>query len=253
MTVRLTRRPLPAEDRTIDALAHDDRRAAAHLWLGRASGELESTRAFRWIADACRTIGAHEIVPLAERAVFDEERHGEICTRVAAAYHGGDVVPPVSPPSQVPLRTPDDPELAVALYLVDASCLSETIGATTIESCLRATTAPLAKAALRELLTDEIEHARMGWAYLGAPHLGRRRAAELGPWLPTLFAGMLDFWKALVLAPTPPAILTHGCLPFERLEPMVLGALADLALPGFAHVGVDTAAGAEFVRTRSRS
>ena len=74
----------------------------------------------------------------------------------------------------------------VALYLVDASCLSETIGATTIEETLRATTAPLARAALRELLHYEVEHARMGWAFLGAPHLGGRHVGALGAWLSTV-------------------------------------------------------------------
>ena len=243
----ISRRPLP-DDPTIATLSDDDRAFAAWHWTGRASGELESTRAFRWIAESCQLIGAGpEIVAMARTAVDDEERHGAICTSVARAYQGGDVTPPVSPPSVVPLRTPDDPELAVALYIAEACCLSETIGALTIESTLRAATAPLARTALRELLTDEVQHARMGWAYLGAPHLGGRHKDAIAEHLPALLDTMLGYWKAVATRPTPDACRGHGCLPLQDLESLVLDAFHTLALPGFSHVGIDTRPAAAYL------
>lgn len=157
------------------------------------------------------------------------------------------MTPPVSPPSTVPLRTPDDPELAVALYLAEACCLSETIGAVTIEATLGAATGALPRAALRELLTDEVDHARMGWAYLGAPQLGGKKREAIAAHLPALFAAMLDYWKALGARPTPPAVLGHGCLPLERLEELVFLAFDEIALPGFAHVGIDTRGAAAYL------
>jgi hypothetical protein len=247
----ISRRPLPEPDASIDALSDDDRRFAAKQWLGRASGELESTRAFAWIADVCTELGqASEFVALARRAVTDEERHGEICRRVASAYAGADKIAPVSPPSLNELRTPNDPELAVTLYIIESCCLSESIGAVTIENTLNAATTPLAKTALRELLTDEVMHARMGWAYLGAPELGGKHRAALAEWLPITLDSMFEYWRQLGSSPTPAATLAHGCLALERLEELIFIAFEDLALPGFEHVGIDTRAAAAYLETK---
>src|SRR4051812_3848203 len=148
------------------------------------------------MADACGELGDHpDFIALARRAVTDEERHGEICRRVASAYAGTDSIPDVSPPASFALRSQTDPELAVTLYIIESCCLSESIGAVTIESTLAATTTPLATTALRELLTDEVVHARMGWAYLGAPGMGGKHRAALGEWLPILFDDMFEYWK----------------------------------------------------------
>lgn len=247
----ISRRPLPALDASVDALSDDDRRFAARQWLGRASGELESTRAFAWIADVCEELGSpSEFVALARRAVTDEERHGEICRRVSSAYAGTQAIPPVSPPTLNELRTPNDPELAVTLYIIESCCLSETIGAVTLEHTLEAATTALPQTALRELLTDEVMHARMGWAYLGAPELGGKHRVAIAEWLPTLLDSMFDYWSALGSSPTPAATLAHGCLPLERLEELIFIAFEDLALPGFAHVGIDTRAALAHLATR---
>ena len=247
----ISRRRLPDPDASIDALSDADRRFAARQWLGRASGELESTRAFAWIADVCHELrDPPEFVELARRAVTDEERHGEICRRVSSAYAGTEAVPIVSPPSTIELKAQNDPELAVTLYIIESCCLSETIGAVTIEHTLGAATTPLAQTALRELLTDEVMHARMGWAYLGAPELGGKHRDAIARWLPELLDSMFEYWRQLGSSPTPTATLTHGCLPLERLEELIFVAFEDLALPGFAHVGIDTLAAASYLTTK---
>jgi hypothetical protein len=247
----ISRRALPAADASIDALGDEDRRFAANQWLGRARGELESTRAFAWIAEVCGELGNDaDFIALARRAVTDEERHGEICRRVAAAYAGSNVIPSISPPSALELRTPDDPELAVTLYIIESCCLSETIGAVTLESTLATTTGPLAATALRELLTDEVMHARMGWGYLAAPDLGGKHRAAIADWLPVMLEGMFEYWKALGSTQTPTSVLAHGCVPLEQLEALIFVAFEDVALPGFEHVGVDTRAADDYLKMR---
>lgn len=249
------RRSLPDHDPTIEQLGASDREFIARQWLGRSVAETDSTRAFAWIAAVCDDTGATEIVELARRAADDELRHGEICRRVSLAY-GAAGAPERTGGEHVELRVPDDLELSVALYIIENSCLSETIGAVTIEACLAATTAPLATAALRELLADEVHHARLGWAYLGAPHLGGKHADAIAHWLPRLLEDMYAYWGALAGGPTPPAALAHGCLARDRVDELVTIAFEDIALPGFAHVGIDTRAAAARVhelRARMRA
>jgi hypothetical protein len=247
----LTRRTLPEDDASIDQLGEAERGFVADYWLRRASGELESVRGFRWIADACVGLDAGpDMIALAERAVLDEQRHGEICRRVATRYRGRELVAPVSSPHAREPLAPGDRELGVTLYIVESCCLSETIGAVTIEAALRDATAPLARAALRELLADEVVHARIGWAYLGAPQLGGRHRNAVGERLPDLLRFMFDTWLRLVGGPTPAATRAHGCLPLENIERWIAVAIEEVALPGFAHVGVDTRAGAAYLAER---
>jgi hypothetical protein len=245
----VTRRPLPEHDPTIDLLGESDRAFIARQWLGRSGAEADSTRAFAWIASVCAKLGASEIAELARRAADDELRHGEICRRVALAYGSADA-PPSHSDERVDLRVPDNLELSVALYIIESSCLSETIGAVAIEACLAASTAPLATAALRELLADEVHHARLGWAYLAVPHHGGLHAAAIAEWLPRLLEDMYAYWGALAGGPTPAAALAHGCLPRERVDELVTIAFEDIALPGFAHVGIDTRAAADYLSKR---
>jgi hypothetical protein len=251
---RLTRRPLPLNDPNIEKLTDEERREVASLWIGRSAGEWESTRSFQWLENACIQIGtSDDILKLVRRAHDDEERHGEICRKVASAYYGKDLTPTLSERKQLSLRTPEDPELEVALYFAEASCLGEVIGAVTIESSLLAAKAPLARAALQELLTDEISHARMGFAYLAAPHLGASQKEALAEWLPILMQSSLERWSELGALPTPHALTEHGCLSFEKLSEMILIALSEIALPGFSHLGVDIRGATEFLEAATRS
>ena len=84
---------------------------------------------------------------------------------------------------------------------------------------------------------------------VGSTFGGKHRAAIAG-WLPELLHTMFEYWKSLGSAPTPPAVLAHGCLPLERLEELIFVAFEDIALPGFQHVGIDTRAAADYLTTR---
>jgi hypothetical protein len=248
----LTYRPLPAHDPGIERLSDEERHAVAMLWLGLAGEELESIRAFRWIEEAIAGIGAGpRVVALVQRAAEDEERHGEICRRVASAYRGADLVPRLPARALLPLRTPGDPELELALYLIEASCLGETIGTLFIKESLDAASSPLARAALRELLTDEVEHARLGFAYLAAPYVGARHREAISGWLPRLFQSTLDYWKMPSPRPMPRALAAHGCLSAAQVDSLVWTALREIALPGLAYLGLDTRPTTEYLKDLS--
>ncbi len=106
---------------------------------------------------------------------------------------------------------------------------------------LAAATGALAKAALRELLSDEIDHARLGWAHLSSLDVDTRRA--IAPWLPSLLRANLRMWRDAPRDYSEDArIIGHGAISRELLEHALSVALHTLILPGLAQLGFDTAA-----------
>lgn len=96
-------------------------------------------------------------------------------------------------------------------------------------------TAPLVRAALRELLADEIDHARIGWAALStAPASLRRSIAAL---LPDLIASHLAGWRVAAVESSA-ALIAHGIPSAQAARQVVSGTMDDLILPAFAALGV---------------
>jgi len=89
-------------------------------------------------------------------------------------------------------------------------------------------------------LSDEIDHARAGWAHLASPFVSADDKRALGPWLRRLLAGKLD---ALLdeAAPLPgEAFPDHGMLSRATFRKLMYAALDDVVLPGFDAAGIDT-------------
>jgi hypothetical protein len=117
--------------------------------------------------------------------------------------------------------------------------LNETFASAVLESSLAAAKGALAKAALRELLSDEVDHARIGWAHLARLSEGER--ARVQPFLAQLLRANLRMWRE---AERPygeqPAIAEHGGMNRALLEPALMQALSTLIVPGLQHVGFVT-------------
>ena len=104
---------------------------------------------------------------------------------------------------------------------------------------------PLARSALRELLSDEIDHARIGWAFVGPLPTALRD--ELAPWMLPLATANLGEWRKLTRSvdgsPEPEdsaALERHGFLRRSRIDAVLLAAMRDLIIPGLAMVGLQT-------------
>lgn len=234
---RLTRRPLPGPER-LDTLGGAERRLLATTWLGRARNELQIGRAFAYLTGALRDLGAHPaLVALAARAVHDEERHGEIAWAVACSFAGEVLAPPGAPPLVVPSYPGADPELELLLRVIGLSCVSETLGSAFLEGCLAEATDPMARAALRELLADEIDHARIGWAVLAARSAETR--AAIAPWIVPLLEQSLGAWLVKSRGRVDADAAARGCPGMAAVAASLIGAARDLVLPGFARLRVD--------------
>jgi hypothetical protein len=223
----LTRRPLPIDDPAIDALAPDARAVLARAWQGRAEAEARAAATFGYVVEILEALGAAApLVGLARRAIHDETRHAEICARVAARY--GDRALEVPPPAARG-ATPDhpdvDPTARRALHVLGQCACNETVAVAFLEAGRAAATADLPREASRELLADDVDHARLGWAFLAT--LDARARAAIAPHLPRLCRHNLIAWRRRRTFPAGAEARGHGLLPWGEVDRIVLEATRD--------------------------
>jgi hypothetical protein len=233
---------LPEHDSALEALTDEQRAELVAVWLSRAASERRVADAFEVIhAALASTRSDPSLLALAARAVDDEHRHSELCRVVASRCAGREL----EPPARLTLVTPEHrgapARLVPTLHVLGHCAMNETFASAFLEASLGLAEAPLARAALRALLSDEIDHARIGWAHLAA--LTQRQRAELTPWLDSLVYANLKMWRdARRAAVTDPALHRHGAPPAQAIERALLGAVRELIIPGLARFGLPTRA-----------
>jgi hypothetical protein len=226
-------------DESIAALTGDERHLLAERWASRSRNELRTSTTFSELSRGLVLLGAPaELVGRAERAVEDEVRHAAICRQVASSYADSPscetTVEPTAPPRFAGASERD----ARVLHVVLHACLNEGFAVAYLSACLSAATAPLARAAVRELMRDEVEHARLGWAFLAWISPADRALVQDA--LPALVSHAESLWLDADGYPErlPPG---HGCLDLLELRALVASARAELIVPGFLHLGFSTA------------
>jgi hypothetical protein len=222
----------------LDDLTDAERSSLVTLWAGRAQAELQVSDGFRRVAEALRAARAEpQLIEIADRAVKDEERHAQLCHHAACAFAEAEL------PSPTPLRAPFPdfssarPELIPTLYVVTLSCFSETTGSAFLEACLREAGDPMVRALLRELLTDDIDHARIGWAHLHSRRLSDDCRVALADWIAPITRANLATWRRRPAVPPSAALAMRGCPAWEVVDRAVLVAIRDLIFPGFERAG----------------
>ena len=237
---RLTSRELPWEDPSIDALSAEARQELAEHWLTRGAFERRVGAAFSKIHDTLVLDGADSALQeIARRAVDDEDRHAEISRQVASRYAGRELPDPERLPISIPAHPGVSSELRRTLHIVGQCALNETFASSVLEASLAACEGALAKAAIRELLSDEVDHARIGWAHLGG--LSPSEKQELAPYLlPLMRINMKTWLETPRDYPTDDRLVAHGALSLGLLRTALLSCVRDVLIPGFSHVGLPT-------------
>jgi hypothetical protein len=237
-------------DPVIDDLAPSGRAELADVWQKRGSLELRVASSFSSLAVQIFEHGAQQSVyEMVGEAVRDEVRHAEICVGIASRYRGGDPIWPEPAPTHVPPFAPTTGAMHAALWVVAMSCINETAACAVLEASLETTKTALVRAGLQSILTDEIDHARLGWAFLGSSFVSPVMRGALAKWLPRLLSAK---FRELVEEDAPLAgegFVGHGILPREPRRAVVHAAIADVILPGFQRAGIDTSLGEEWART----
>jgi hypothetical protein len=225
-------------DPALEALAGDVRAALGAVWERRAASELHVGGAFAAIARELLETGAEpEVLRLAARAVSDEVTHAEICRRIAAQLLGRDVAWPPPGAVDVPAYAGAGGAHLPALHVVGMCCINETIAAAFLEASLLRARPPLIRRALRALLRDEVDHARLGWAHLASRWVDDATRAEVERWLAPMVRAQVE---TCLRAPSPEGLAEHGVLGPEDTRSAVLGAVRDLVIPGLARAVLDT-------------
>ncbi|HEY1691592.1 MAG TPA: ferritin-like domain-containing protein [Polyangiaceae bacterium] len=248
------------------------RRAVGATWLERTRQEHLAVGAFSLLARELAAAGCDPVVlALVTRAACDEVRHAAICRRFAVALLGEGAVPGgFRGLPKVPMHAGASAGDRVLFHVVEMCCMSETLTGVYFTEMLARTTDPVAREAVESLLEDEIDHGRVGWAYLA----GRARdgalgglAAALPAMLARTFAPVLDAKprRRGAAAPTRDDGASAPGRPHDADDPCLeacayLGpragadvyrrALRDVILPGFEALGVDLAAARALVRDR---
>ncbi len=237
---RLTGRALPEADEELEELADAQRAELAKVWLGRAASERRVADAFEVIHAALAELDAPpELVALAARAVDDEYRHEELSRQVASRFAGRELDAPPRLTLIVPEHRGAEGELLHTLHVLGHCAMNETFASAFLEASLEFAKAPLARAAVQELLSDEIEHARIGWAHLSSLDDVRRRA--VAPWLLPMVRANLKMWRDTPRPySTDPTVHRHGAPPAYAVERALRGAIADLMIPGLERFGLPT-------------
>ncbi len=250
------RRAIAWSELGVGALGDEGRRTVGATWLERMKQEHLAVGAFSLLARELAAEGCETIVlSLVTRAACDEVRHAEICRRFAVELLGAAAVPAsFRGLPKVPMHPGAPPGDRVLFHVVEMCCLSETLTGVYFTEMLARTTDRVAREAIESLLEDEIDHGRVGWAYLA----GRSRDGSLGG-LAEALPAMLDRTFRGIRASKPAAssgrdeaqLETCGYLGPRAGAEVYRRALRDVILPGFEQVGVDLEHAQARVRERS--
>ncbi|EYF08627.1 hypothetical protein [Chondromyces apiculatus] len=237
----------------VDALPDTARRAIARHWARRVASESRVSCAFAQLAPWLRALSAEEVVvALVARAAEDERRHAAICKRLAEVYAGAPVEAPVVEDAALPSFGCADERLEVALHVAGLCCINETIATAWIGECLAGATVPLAVAANQAHLREEIDHARIGWAYLGGKSLPPGLREMLAERVVKLLRANVPQWEAADQYLPGEGLPAHGCPDEASSRRAVHAAVEGLVLPGFAHVGLDVRGAGAWWEERGR-
>jgi len=227
---------------SLPELTASERSLIAQTWSFRAHAERSATLRFQRLARELRETGASRIViDLAETAIEDERRHAALCDRVAQAYGGDGAEHDCAIRAPAPLGPSGLVQEDRLLFEVVAfCCFTETLNTAMLVETLKGVREPGIRSAVQEVLRDEVQHSRLGWAHLASMR-AKGRGDFLTQTLPYMFE-TADVPKIFVedLRREDPRLGLYGELCQAQREGIFLAAVRDVVFPGLEAHGIDT-------------
>ncbi len=242
------------------------RRRAAALWTYRAAAEREAEARFRRLSVELEQVKADPIVVgLSAQAAQDEARHHVLCVELARALNDR-AEPSKAPkppgaerrqapaPPPVHLGRPDRREQVLA-EVVAMSCVTETLSAALLVEMRAQACDPQVRQTVHEVLCDEVDHSRLGWAHLAA-EAGRGRVNWLAPHLPAMLAATVHeelFEDSAPEDATSEVLAGLGGLRRHTRRELFTGTMLGVVFPGLRRFGVDTSLAEAWLERRLAS
>jgi hypothetical protein len=231
---------------SIDGLPSNARAAIGAIWSGRAASELRVGTQFELLGECfARHQADTGVRALLSHAAADEARHAAICVSVAEQYAGAQELAPPERPGALTRFGDADEFTSLILHLVLLSCVNEVTSTFYLLESMQRSRSTVARAALRQLLSDDVKHARIGWAFLASSSATIDAKRHVAAALPTLLRLSHYAWTD-VPERTEPWFADHGCLGQSVARGAFEQAVRDVVLPGMASVGVDPTPGASW-------
>jgi len=213
-------------------------------WAFRTRAEIEAAARFGRMAIELAEIGAEAVVVQGVRdAAADEARHCELCAALAAKWGEPDAKRHDPPRTRIG-RTDMDRRDRLLWEMVAVCCVSETMNAALLTRCLEITKDEEIRSTVRELLKDEVRHARIGWAHLAAERAARR-GAFLRDVLPLMLEASVEpgFLEGTRAPPWEDTLYDYGELPQPELVRLYCDTLEQVVFRGLDALGIDTSQG----------
>ncbi|MFZ5890509.1 MAG: ferritin-like domain-containing protein [Myxococcota bacterium] len=226
-----------ATSEAVLSLSRSEREKLREYWLARADGELTTALSFEFMLEDLMQLGAPpELRALAQRAIGDEHKHADWCLRWAKLL---DPTQPASAklvgtrPLEFDVAEEHDQRL---LRIVFGGCFSETVAI----HVLRASHAQITLNSVRRLnhvhMKEELDHARLGWAFLGWSGLSQRDRDMLRAQVPALTALTRATWMGSRRASSP-VLHALGYMSGPLVDAACEEALESVIMPGLARLG----------------
>lgn len=246
-------RPIPWEESHAPSLDPAVRAELARIWAERIPTEYRSITGFSTLSFDFIAAGAPvDLVAVCHRVCIDELRHTELAVRMVEIY-GGDRPELPREISTLPSDTNVNVVVQAGRSALLISCLGETFACTELAMLRERAVDPVVRGVLTVFLSDEIVHARVGWAYLAhalatASTATREAIASV---VPDYVAGLgrnlfgADGGPAAVDVTNDDARLAgHGVCSMREEQALYRAFVPDVLIPGLLAVGlpVDRAA-----------
>ena len=137
-----------------------------------------------------------------------------------------------------------DPRDRLLWEMVSVCCIAETMNTSLMTRCLEVAKDEEIRTTLRDLLRDEVRHARLGWAHLAAER-AHGRGAFLSDVLPLMLEASIEpgFLEGDQTGPWVDALFDYGELPWAELAQIFRETLELVVFKGLDSMGIDTSKG----------
>jgi hypothetical protein len=178
------------------------------------------------------------VVELSQQAVREETQHIALCLDLVRAFGGRMESPPIPELKVEPRLAGHD--RALLLQVVLTCCINETMSAAVLGEMLSCARPGLVHDTVQEILRDEINHGRIGWALLSheASKGPLKDVEAMVPWM--LKAAVTEELFSGSDAEDPDAeAASLGTLPRSSRLRLFHDSMLDLVFPGFEAFSLD--------------